>query len=283
MKQALIFSVILFCKLNANAQDIIYEEHFDNGIPDSFNVVDLDLLNPHDDDIFPSNDLAFVAVESPPGNFRVCGTSWYVPPGQADNWLITPSIFISSSDASMEWISNSRLLLHPETYQILVSTSGNEPADFTEPPIIEIDEEQWGGTGWAAHELSLADFAGQNIYIAFRQISNDVDILEIDDIVIKGEIDIVNGSSDIEDDPISVHVFPNPFSGNLNISLKNISEKQATVKLFDSTGKLVFDKGIFISNGEGQLTSELGNLPLGIYKLQIMDGNKTTYRKLVKI
>ena len=99
-------------------------------------------------------------------NYYAGSTSSYNPAGQADDWLVT-------RDA----------IAVPESGYVL----GNQPENFTEAPVFTIEEEESGLTTnadgeWVEHTVSLDDYAGQNIWIAFVNDSYDKNVLLLDDI-----------------------------------------------------------------------------------------------------
>lgn len=109
----------------------------------------------------------------------------------SDDWLITPVIWIRGGDAKLSWrgISVTNLLDEGAGYEILVSTTGNNPEDFT-TPVFTISEESLDE--WTTHEVDLSAYAGQHIYIAFHNNSATGEILGIDDIAVSGLRGICN-------------------------------------------------------------------------------------------
>ena len=62
-------------------------------------------------------------------------------------------------------------------------------------PVVEVEAESVNT--WTEHELSLKDYAGQRIYIAFVNNSAKGEILAVDDIIVdgsKGVCDLVVNS-----------------------------------------------------------------------------------------
>lgn len=78
---------------------------------------------------------------------------------------------------------------------------------------------------------------------------------------------------------ITISVYPNPFSNQINITCNNISEITGkTVKLYDVTGKL-----FAVQKLQSQKTSIIvNNLPSGMYFLKIEGGSKSQVFKLIK-
>lgn len=85
-------------------------------------------------------------------------------------------------------------------------------------------------------EVSLADYAGQTIYISFLHNSDDDNLIAIDDILLFG-----NGSPlAIEDDKknYTPSLYPNPASGILNIDLTGDMEVES-INIYNAVGQLV--------------------------------------------
>ncbi|MBW6535334.1 MAG: T9SS type A sorting domain-containing protein [Mariniphaga sp.] len=80
---------------------------------------------------------------------------------------------------------------------------------------------------------------------------------------------------EIAENPVPVHVFPNPFENEISI-IVNGTQSLLKTSLFNSDGKLLYQ---FAKN---QTTLNLYHLPQGIYILKIETSKKTTERKIVK-
>lgn len=94
-----------------------------------------------------------------------------------DNWLITSAIKVKSADAWVQWDASSIHHELPESYEVLV---GTDPDDiFAYEPIYSTEAESYY---WTHHMASLAKYAGQTVYIAFRHTSLNKYILGLDNI-----------------------------------------------------------------------------------------------------
>lgn len=102
------------------------------------------------------------------------GTSCvYTTYGDAnDNWLISPQITIPNDGSAylLSWYSMIQSSYYPETYEVLVSTTGSaNTTNFT-----SVFSETLNETNWVKRTVSLANYAGQTINIAFRNTSLDM-------------------------------------------------------------------------------------------------------------
>ena len=115
-------------------------------------------------------------------------TSWFNPPGIADNWLIMGPITIPATGAYLGWHDRT----NPEWrdgYKVFISSTVSSTmtfSDFTGAPIYiktdaypsptEITDTTWM---WRTANIPTS-FNGQQIYIAFNHTANDMDELYLD-------------------------------------------------------------------------------------------------------
>lgn len=107
----------------------------------------------------------------------------YEATGPAEDWLKTPQIFsVQSGDNVTFWLKNQFAQPYPpDNLEILVSTTNNQNASFTNS-IGNIDISTLLSGGWVQFSYSLTAFAGQNIYIAFKHTDNMGSGVYLDDV-----------------------------------------------------------------------------------------------------
>jgi len=114
-------------------------------------------------------------------------TSWLATAGASDDWLITPQVAGLVSGATLSWEAVARDPAYADGYEVWVTSTiaGATPVitDFTTggTMVFSIAAED---TSFVAHTVSLTAFAGQDVYVGFRNNSFDKFILEVDDIVV---------------------------------------------------------------------------------------------------
>jgi len=150
----------------------IFFEDFEDGIPSGFILYDGDGLTPY----YSFVDNAWIEYEG-----TALSTSYYQPPGIADDWMITPGIFIPEN-ALLQWDAVCSDIDYPDGYEVRISLDGTSPADFTNIIFSTSAEENI----WVTHNIDLNSlgFANQIIYLAFRNNSNDGWFLLVDNIKI---------------------------------------------------------------------------------------------------
>ncbi|MEM6629701.1 MAG: choice-of-anchor J domain-containing protein [Bacteroidota bacterium] len=186
--KACIALTFLFFTATSFAQEVLYFESFSEGIPEDFRIVDVDglIVNPSIDsssiEDMPYNGTWVEQVNfQNPDDMVAASSSWYNPPGISDDWLITGQISIpDTSEYFLQWRAAARDPDFADGYEVYISTTGNAVGDFSNL-VFSVDEEV---TTWITHKVSLAEFAGQDIFIAFRNNSDDKFLLFVDDIYI---------------------------------------------------------------------------------------------------
>jgi hypothetical protein len=108
------------------------------------------------------------------GNYLI-STSWYLPSGTSNDWIITPT-FTVPNNARLKWDASGSS--SKESYYVAVSTTGTLTSDFTQI-IANIPAEDFA---WQTHDISLSAFTGQTIYIAFVYTSSSKILLRLDNI-----------------------------------------------------------------------------------------------------
>lgn len=118
-------------------------------------------------------------------------TSWYSPAGAANDWMWTPPISVPAGPATLSWRAVAYDAAYPDGYEVRAmpassgpptggtGTIGNQITNST--TLFSVAAEQ---SAWTQHAVSLASFSGQQIYLGFRNNSNDKFLLIIDDVKI---------------------------------------------------------------------------------------------------
>ncbi len=119
------------------------------------------------------------------GTYSAGSASWTSTSGALtpDNWLITPPINIpATGEYLVEWYVGAQDPAFPaEKYGFYVSTTGTDPADFTQLFVETLEDGVW-------HYRSqpLADYAGDRVYFAFRHFDvTDQFYMKIDDVQVR--------------------------------------------------------------------------------------------------
>jgi len=102
-----------------------------------------------------------------------------VPSPTNDDWLISPQILIESGDELSFWVKSYTDDYGLERYNVGISTTGMDPADFTivsGGSYLEAPVEDWG-----EYTYDLSSYVGDDIYVGIQCVSNDAFIFLVDD------------------------------------------------------------------------------------------------------
>ncbi len=182
MKQKIqnLLVLFLFFSFASNAQ-VLFEEDFESGIPNTFNLIDVDGAAANAN--VAEFQGAFVGDILGGQNCAV-STSWLNPVGITDDWMVTPAINITDGVVFLTFSALAPDPAYPDGVEVYVSTTGQDVADFSGQPLYnstatgEADQ-------WTTRSVDLSSFVNQTIYIAFRNNSNDDFLLGIDNIKVK--------------------------------------------------------------------------------------------------
>jgi len=192
MKKLITLSLVL-STLIGQAQ--IFTEDFNSGIPTTFTLADVDGSTPNNT-TWSAGSFFANSVTDAAGIIEDCAqsVSWFNPVGQADDWMVTPAIIIPNTTNGIVLIFDALgwESAYPDGVEVYVSTTGTSPSDFTASAIYNSTPTTAGPNPiggeldvWTERTVSLASYVGQTIYIAFRNNSNDMNFLGIDNIIVK--------------------------------------------------------------------------------------------------
>lgn len=107
------------------------------------------------------------------GNSVASAYSWNGDSYHADNWLITPRVKLQGLLKFWEYTNSG----FPDSYEVLLSTTGNNTADFT----TTLRAMTTATGSWSEVQIDLSAYEGQQGYIAIHHVSYDCNYLYIDD------------------------------------------------------------------------------------------------------
>jgi photosystem II stability/assembly factor-like uncharacterized protein len=181
-----------------------------------------------------------------------------------NDWLISPQVTLGDNPALTMWVKSYTAQYGLEKYNILVSTTDNNPASFEllAGPI------EAPATAWTYKEYDLGAYQGMAVYVAIQCVSNDAFIFLVDDIAI-------SFFTSTGDQPVAqnLKVYPNPVSDVLNVTY---SSEITNARLFNISGKLVYES----AGNSNELRISTSELPSGLYLLNITTNEGVVTRKV---
>lgn len=143
-----------------------------------------------------------------------------------DNWAFSGAIAVPNDNtAFLSWFAKNQSSSYPEKYRVYVSATPSI-SDATELGSYN------GTTNWAEKKVSLADYKGQTVYIAFRHIgTTDQFYIDIDDVAVGFEGN--SGINGVEN--VTMSFYPNPASDKLTVNAEGLRK----VEVLDIVGRVV--------------------------------------------
>ncbi|MDO5654836.1 MAG: choice-of-anchor J domain-containing protein [Flavobacteriaceae bacterium] len=184
------FTIVLIAFLLNPGFSQIFESGFENnnGVPLSeYEMINVDGLSvPFYAPVLEFDTNAWIQFYDGFDNKIAFSTSWYDPEGQSNDWLITPAITLpTDGNPTLYWKAKSYDFELSESYDIMVSTTQNEMSDFS--VLHSVLNEQ--AFEFNSRTLNLSEFAGQTIYLAFVNRTNNGFYLALDEVYISNSAD----------------------------------------------------------------------------------------------
>jgi len=180
--------------------------------------------------------------------------SWNGSALTPDNWMASGAIDLSAAGASTLldfWRKAQDQTWPEEVYSVYLSTSGNTVADFTGANgHVLIDHETVAADDWQKRSVSLADYAGQTVYIAFRHYDcTDMYRFNIDDVEIYENTTVDGG--------ITAFLAPN------NNTCSKTATENVTVTIFNYGGAALsnFEVSYSINGGAPVTETVTASIP----------------------
>jgi hypothetical protein len=268
MKNIIIIAIgLVFSVSCATAQDTLLLESFDDGIfPAGWSNINNDghTVNSAVSEFADP----WVVVEDPEdvNNFVVGSTSYFDPVDRADRWLISPEVTLGAASNYISWYGRSHDPSFPDSYKVLISTTGDALNDFTDTLVIVTDELPEGAT--KTFEID-SEYANSTIRFAFVNNTFNGFKLYLDSIYIRSGDPLSLEVQELED----ITIFPNPASELIHIKA---NKKIKSIDLLDYTGRIVRSE-------QNANSLDVRVIEKGIYFINVLfeDGEVSTGRRVV--
>lgn len=185
MKKSLLTLSALFLA-GISFSQVIMSENFDasTNLPAGWAQYNVDGLTPAANVNYMATNawMARPNTVSGTGNMMV-STSWYTPAGTSNDWLVTPAINVPGTGSyTAQFDVMAPDAAYPDGYKVYISTTGNAVANFTNPAVLTVAA---APQTFTAQSIDLSTYAGQTIYIAIQNNSNDMFLLFVDNFVVR--------------------------------------------------------------------------------------------------
>ena len=229
--------------------------------------------------------------------------SCYDPAGQSDDWMVTPQIFIPDEICRLTFDSQSYRKNKQDRLKVYAVPSDSKyyymseiaVADFLANRVLIYDELQSPGATegitageWTHNDVSLAQFAGKSIYLAFVNDNTDQSVVFVDNVVVIRDMRYLV----TVDVPTSVVDYSSiDIKGRITVDAEAANYSTLAMKLIDNDGKTVStisDSGLSLKKGDTYQFAFSKPLPLvsgklNNYKIEVtLDDESTTIDRSIK-
>ncbi|MBL7887974.1 MAG: T9SS type A sorting domain-containing protein [Bacteroidia bacterium] len=193
--------------------------------------------------------------------------------GAEFNWLITPSVQLGAHDTLFWKSAPFQTPRYLDGYKVKISTTDNSDLSFnttlfnaaemtatgsdttfstftfsggTPTPFVHGQDGNYIEFASGANpvhngelrpfSIPLDAYAGQKIFIAFLHDSHDDNLIELDDVMIRGNHAVGINENKLD---LGLNLFPNPATDNVQVNYELSAETTVTITVYDLTGKLV--------------------------------------------
>lgn len=275
--------LILLCSFNQQAfSQIVFQEDFDGvggptaggagtyTFPSGWLLFNVDNRTPNSQVSWANDawerreDFKFNVVDS-----VMFSNSYYNPVGAANDWAWTPAITIPAN-GYLTWYAVAYDPAYPDGYEVRIMNTtptggnGNIGNQMSSTVLFTTGAEN---STWTYREVNLSTYAGQTVYIGFRNPSNDKFVLAIDDVtvLVKLQYDAtvaqISGMSEYTSMAKS-QILPLTFTGNVkNDGQSTLNNVRLNVRIKNSAGVVVHTDQ---STPLGFLAPGVTSIPLSI-------------------
>ena len=193
-----------------------------------------------------------------------------------DDYMITPQIDLTNATGSSMtmWAKTLTDNWGNERFEVLLSTTGNNQADFT----VNLSGGVIDDTpiDYTEYTYDLSAYDGQQIYIAIHYLGLDTFVFMVDDFKVEAQ----NVASTTESTLASnISIFPSVVSDLFTVKNSgNIALISANI--FDVNGRLIVSHDL--NNLVGEKSINVSNLTAGIYFVEIQSDNDKIIKKIIK-
>lgn len=185
MKKSLL-TLSSFLLAGLSFSQVVMSENFDasTSLPAGWAQYNVDGLTPNTNVNYMGTNAWMARANSVTGvGNHMVSTSWYTPAGTSNDWLVSPSIAVPASGSYFaQFDAMAPDTQFPDGFKVYISTSGNTVSAFSGAPVLTVAAAPGTYTGYS---IPLAAYAGQNIYIAIQNYSNDMFLLFMDNFVVR--------------------------------------------------------------------------------------------------
>ena len=245
-------------RIIVSSDTLVYKEDFSDGVANML-LYDGDHLMPTEEmqaiDFNSPTERPWIPVKDDNGDdMCAASTSAYYPAGKADDWMVTPQCYIPDHKCVLSFQTQSYRKSKADRLKVMVWTSERvlsslSAADVEEMKsngVVIFDEQLSPGSNeevlagdWTNWQVSLSNFSGKSIYVAFVNENEDQSIVFVDNVKIVRNNDV---STAITTPEMVVAKNEVAIEGKLIVRNEKATFNNVELSLLNSKGELVDKK-----------------------------------------
>lgn len=203
-----------------------------------------------------------------------------------NDWIISPPIQLGNNGNKLSFYVKSAHMDNEkhEKFDVLISTTDTDPQSFTAFPKVYTGD-YFTESDWTEVVIDLDAYSNMEVYLAIHYISEIYDNPFFPDHLQKRALSLllddftVSTASTLGTQEYTknkkINIYPNPFKNDLHLQA---DEKIQNIKIFDMTGRLLFEKSINTEKKDINLSF----LKPGTYIAEIQKATSTERVKIIK-
>lgn len=182
----LLFTVSALLLAGNSFSQTIMSENFDAAttLPTGWTQLNIDALTPAAGVNFMGTNAWLVRPKANGStDNQVVSTSWYLPAGTSNDWLISPSIAVPATGVNVvQFDAMAPDAQYLDGFKVYISTSPITAASLPTTAALTVPE---AANAFTTYSVPLTSFAGQNVYVAIQNYSNDMYLLFVDNFKVR--------------------------------------------------------------------------------------------------
>ena len=193
----------------------------------------------------------FARTSNDSKDYAAVSHSMYSPAGKSDDWMVIPQLFIPDATCDLEFESQGYLKSKDDYLKVYVWASDNVYNTLTKDIVARIKSEgdlvynklqdpgatEEGLEGeWTSNTVSLAKYAGKNVYIAFYNDNEDQSAVFVNNVYVKHNMPVLIS---LDNEESVVDKESQEISGSIAANLEDQAVNNVTLTLVDADGKTV--------------------------------------------
>lgn len=252
-----------------SSDTLIYSEDFSDGVANML-LFDGDRLTPNAEmqalDFTSATDYPWIPMlESLESSDYFAGShSCYDPAGQSDDWMVTPQCYIPDPNCVLKFQGQSyrksktdRLKVYVYPSELIITALNSDFVDLIRKDgklvfdeVLNVGESEGDTSGeWTDYEISLSEFSGQSIYVAFLNDNTDQSVVMVDNVKIVRNSDF---STAVSTASTVVAAESARIEGHLTVSSVPKAFTTLSMTLFDGKGTeidRISESGLSLASG----------------------------------